>query len=313
MDMRGQVSVRRTFQIKGEIMTSIIYLASFILIQFICCILFIIVLIKSFTKGSGLVGVLGIITCGFVTFFWGWIKHKHAQVTGVMLLWTFLILALCGLITMAGTSMVLEVKSILKQEGINAEFLDFVDKLPIKKSPAVNKKTKRRTGTGKKTIPKGITAKVNKDAGPYAQAIALWEKGKFTDPNLAIQYLNQAIQQNPNSAEAYNSRGNAYRDLNQLQKAVSDYNQAVRLNPKYVKAYNNRGIINYSLKKYELAMVDYSKAIDLKPSYNLAYLNRGLTYYQLERNNLACKDFQKACELGDCDGLNWAKGNGLCK
>jgi hypothetical protein len=45
----------------------------------------------------------------------------------------------------------------------------------------------------------------------------------------------------------------------------------------------------------------------------MAYLNRGLAHHQLKNRTLACKDLQKACQLGDCDGLNWAKQKRICK
>jgi lipoprotein NlpI len=62
-----------------------------------------------------------------------------------------------------------------------------------------------------------------------------------------------------------------------------------------------------------MAIEDYNKALSLNASYNLAYLNRGLAYHELKKDALACLDFQKACELGDCDGINWAKKTEICK
>ena len=70
--------------------------------------------------------------------------------------------------------------------------------------------------------------------------------------------------------------------------------------------------IYYDLKKYQLAIKDYQKSISLRPNYRLAYLNRGLAYHKLKQNNLACVDLKKACQLGDCEGLNWAKQNKIC-
>jgi lipoprotein NlpI len=62
-----------------------------------------------------------------------------------------------------------------------------------------------------------------------------------------------------------------------------------------------------------MAIRDYNKALSLNASYNLAYLNRGLAYHELNKDDLACLDFKKACELGDCDGISWAKKSGICK
>ena len=38
---------------------------------------------------------------------------------------------------------------------------------------------------------------------------------------------------NPNDAEAYYNRGNAYSDLKNYSQAISDYNQAIKLNPNH--------------------------------------------------------------------------------
>ena len=85
------------------------------------------------------------------------------------------------------------------------------------------------------------------------------------------------------------------------------------MKPENSIAYNNRGNAYYELLRYELAEADFKKSIQLKPDYAKAYLNRGLVYYQQEENDQACADFKKACDLGDCDGMHWAKKNGLCK
>src|SRR5271169_5590295 len=53
---------------------------------------------------------------------------------------------------------------------------------------------------------------------------ALIQSGQETTENLAI---------------AYNSRGNAYTDKGQYDRAVQDYDQAIKLSPKYATPYNN--------------------------------------------------------------------------
>ena len=64
---------------------------------------------------------------------------------------------------------------------------------------------------------------------------------------------------------------------------------------------------------YQVALADYEQSIRLNPKNAHTYFNRGLAYYRLKKRDLACKDFEKACEMGDCDGTNWARREGLCQ
>jgi Flp pilus assembly protein TadD len=270
-------------------------------------VIFILVLIKSFKEGGILHGILGIITCGLYTFIWGWLKSKQLQLTKMMLLWTLLYVISFAMPFVLGTS-------------------EMLTAIPFKEELGLQDKSAKKTGSAKKyrKLPPQLARKKQTAAGQQpastaggtdwnARAVNLWKDGKYSNPQQAVQFLGNAIKQNPNQAEAYNNRGNAYRDVKNYQKAVQDYRKAIQLNPKFYQAYNNRGNAYFDQRRYQEAIKDYNQSIALNPSYNLAYLNRGLAFHQLKNNTLACKDFKKACQLGDCDGLNWAKSNGVCQ
>ncbi len=145
------------------------------------------------------------------------------------------------------------------------------------------------------------------------KARALWKADELTDPNLALDLLNQAVSADPNFAVAFNDRGRVHAKIGQYDQALKDYDAAIKLDSAYVKAYSNRGVVLYETDRYEEALKDLNRAIVLNPGYATAYLNRGLVNYQMDRTENACKDFKKACELGDCAGSDWAKKNGTCK
>jgi tetratricopeptide (TPR) repeat protein len=111
------------------------------------------------------------------------------------------------------------------------------------------------------------------------KAYALWDGEKITNPKKAIEYLGNAIKLKPDYAHAYISRGITYNKLGQRQRAIDDYNEAVRLKPDDARAYGFRGG---------------------------AYLLQG-------NNKRGCLDAQKACALGNCEMLEMAKGEGLCR
>ena len=146
----------------------------------------------------------------------------------------------------------------------------------------------------------------------FNKALALCTKGKCSDPQKAIDYLNEAIKQKPNWAEAYNNRGNAYGDLSQNQRAIEDYNEAIHIKPDYAHAYGNRGIAYYDLGQYQKAIEDYNEAIRLKPDDVYTYTNRGNAYFIQGNKELGCNDLQKACDLGICTGLEKARSKGSC-
>jgi tetratricopeptide (TPR) repeat protein len=151
-----------------------------------------------------------------------------------------------------------------------------------------------------------------KNADWNTRAVSLWQQARFTDSQQAVALLQKAIQEDPGFAEAYNNRGNAYRDMKDYARAMQDYNKALSLDPELEQTYNNRGNIYYDQRNYQMAVRDYNTALSLKADYPLAYLNRGLAYRQLKNDDLACRDFAKACELGECDGIQWAQKIKVC-
>lgn len=180
----------------------------------------------------------------------------------------------------------------------------------------------------------------------FSSAFALCSRGKCTDPQKALEYLNEAIKLKPDYAEAYNNRGNIYGDLGQYQQAIEDYNEVIRLKPDYAMAYNNRGVDYRNLGQNQRAIEDYNEALRLNPNDAMAYNNRGVTYRDLGQNQQAikdyneairlkpdyvmaysnrgdaylsqgdkepgCRDAQKACELGNCKLLESANGKKYC-
>ena len=146
----------------------------------------------------------------------------------------------------------------------------------------------------------------------YNNAWAICSSGKCTDPQKAIEYLDEAIKRMPALAEAYNIKGNADCDLGQHQRAIEDYNEAIRLKPNYAHAYYNRGCTYSKLGQYQQAIEDYNEALRLKLENVSVYYNRGNAYFTQGNKELGCTDAQKACELGDCKLLEDAKSKKYC-
>jgi tetratricopeptide (TPR) repeat protein len=128
----------------------------------------------------------------------------------------------------------------------------------------------------------------------FEKADALWDGEKYTDPDKAIEYLNNAIKLQPYAANAYEYRGLAYKRLYQYQRAIEDFNESIRLKPDSYMAYNNRGSVYSDLGLYHTALRDYDQAIRLKPDYAYAYSNRGNVYSDLGQDQRAIEDYNWA-------------------
>lgn len=110
---------------------------------------------------------------------------------------------------------------------------------------------------------------------------------------------------------AYASRGNAYLEASDYQKALENYKEAIRLEPQEAGPYVGIGITYLFLNDFELAINSIDTAIRLNPVLAEAYFARGLVAFQeglrLERMgqiNSAFKfyadsafDFRKAVNL----------------
>ena len=294
--------------------TTLIVIGVISIIQIVLFIIFIIMLIKQFKHGGALHGIIGLITCGFWTFIWGWMKAKSLALTKIMIVWTILMIAPWALVGVFGMTMVNElvamVESIVEEGGFD-KVLKEMDPKGVKKVSGKKSKRTSKIAQKSKESSRKSTTKGDKDWAKVA--VALWQDGKYSDPNKALKYWNNAIRENPKSPEAYNNRGLAFYNLKRYQQAVKDYSQAIRMNPEDAVAYNNRGNAYYEMMKYEPAESDYNKSITLNPQYANAYMNRGLVYYQMDKNEQACADLKKACELKECAGMQWAVENGVCK
>ena len=282
---------------------------AFIIMQITCFVFFIMVLVKLFKNEGALKGILGFIF-GIYAFIWGWIKHKELALTKVMVAWSVLTVAsivMAPVIVASGTA---ELMNYAAKLNGNSGF-KLVKQESSTRSPKVNwsKKLSKRKQTAK--MNKKNPANQNVDWSQ--KAMALWQNGKYKNPQKAIEYWGQAIGQKQNSAKAYNNRGLAYYDLKLYQKAIKDYDQAIKHDPGYVAAFNNRGNSYYELAEYQSALSDFNQSLQLEPEYAKAHFNRGLVHYQLNQSDQACDDFKKACDHGDCDGIKWANKNEVCQ
>jgi clan AA aspartic protease (TIGR02281 family) len=103
-------------------------------------------------------------------------------------------------------------------------------------------------------------------------------------------------------AQAYRSRGAAYYDQSDYDRAIADFSEAIKLDPSIVPpsfalAYNRRGHAYFEKKNYDSAIADYDEAITLDSSSAEVYLNRGTAYNGKQDYDRAIPDFDRALQL----------------
>jgi|GEM_PF-6527953 len=110
----------------------------------------------------------------------------------------------------------------------------------------------------------------------------------------------------------YSSRGAAWRQKGDLDRAIADHDKAIQLQPDAALLYFNRAITWQSKEQSTRAMADFSAAIQRAPKFVIAYRGRGdLLYLQADYAN-AIKDYDAALRLRPRDAIALVK-RGLSK
>ena len=126
--------------------------------------------------------------------------------------------------------------------------------------------------------------------------------GNFEEKNRgyqkSIKHFTNAIQQGPETSEAYSGRGLVYLSTGKLDNALADFNRAIELNRRSAEAYNGRSAVYRNKGDFDNAIADSNKAIRLYPNDPQGYHGRGLAHLYKNDFDNAIADFNQAIELG---------------
>jgi tetratricopeptide (TPR) repeat protein len=115
--------------------------------------------------------------------------------------------------------------------------------------------------------------------------------------------LSQAIEIDPQNAEAYFWRARTFIRMGQYDDAIGDLKAVVDLNPRSSPAYDNLGWLFMRRNKYDESLTYLNKSIELKPDNAWAHYMRSRIFFKkgdlqkaLENAKTACKlDYKDAC------------------
>ncbi len=100
-------------------------------------------------------------------------------------------------------------------------------------------------------------------------------KGGISDVPEAIGQIRQALEINPNSADALNNLGYALQRLDRFDEAVTSHQAALRLFPEFAEARNNLGVDLQRLGRFEEAEAQYREVLKIDPYFAEAHRNLG--------------------------------------
>jgi tetratricopeptide (TPR) repeat protein len=124
----------------------------------------------------------------------------------------------------------------------------------------------------------------------------------------AIAQFTKAIELNPDYLQAYVSRAEAYKAIDELQKAADDYKRALVFESSEIELYYSASEVNYLLKNYPEALDLINKGITLSPKHEEAYRLLSQIQTATEDYSNALASIDKALKLKDNPENNYSHG-----
>ncbi|MEM8946692.1 MAG: tetratricopeptide repeat protein [Planctomycetota bacterium] len=84
----------------------------------------------------------------------------------------------------------------------------------------------------------------------------------FRDPADGMQYLDRAIELNPEDAEAYRNRGFGHALLNEFEEGIADLTKAAELDPSDYETYDRLASVHAAEEEHEKSIAALTKAIE---------------------------------------------------
>jgi tetratricopeptide (TPR) repeat protein len=103
----------------------------------------------------------------------------------------------------------------------------------------------------------------------------------------------------PQNADAYQGRANAYYELNEYEQAIRDCTSAIRLDPDNAALFYTRGLALRNQGAYRPAITDFQRALARDSQYTQAYWALGSLYAEQGRYGAAMNQYAHYPALAD--------------
>ena len=133
--------------------------------------------------------------------------------------------------------------------------------------------------------------------------VACFQSG---DADESIRYLEAAITNRENFADAYNNLGNVLRAVDKLGEAEAAYGRAIAVDSLYFDAYFNLGIVLEAMGRFGEAATANQHALEIRPDFPPVHLNMGNVLKALGRFDEALEIYRWTLTLDPrhVDALN---------
>ena len=169
---------------------------------------------------------------------------------------------------------------------------------PVNVQPLINQALQyHKTGNlgeAEKTYRQALQIDPNNAQALHLTGVIALQGGRFAD---AADLIGKAIARKPDYLKAYNNLGGALLELDRLEEAADAFRKATELDPGYVEAHNNLGKVLAKQDKPEQAAESFRQVIALQPDFVEAHVNLGNALSDLEQYDQATAHFLQALDL----------------
>ena len=129
-------------------------------------------------------------------------------------------------------------------------------------------------------------------------------KGNHTE---ALALADQLVKDSPQNPDGFLVRAKIYEEINQPEKAVSDYTQALKLNARATQIYHKRGTQFFKLGRVTEALADFDSFIRTNPQQAPYHWQRGIACYEAGQFELGKRQFQlhQKVNANDVENAAW--------
>ncbi|HED17245.1 MAG TPA: tetratricopeptide repeat protein [Gammaproteobacteria bacterium] len=117
----------------------------------------------------------------------------------------------------------------------------------------------------------------------------------------ALADLNRAVELAPHNPAFLNNRAQAFRRFERTKEALADLDHAIELDSHFVAARFNRGTIAFNAGKYSQAMTDFDACVAADPQSAAPYFNRASVHDAMGHRELAIADLNRFLEIADSE------------